>query len=93
THLRATGIGLSVAIGRIGATISAPLLVYVATQTPLGLAGGFALLALGWLIGAIAMIPWYFRGVEGSGAALEDMQAAGAALEEALPVVVPAIPL
>ncbi|MDQ2999123.1 MAG: hypothetical protein M3R61_18995 [Chloroflexota bacterium] len=76
-----------ISIGRAGVR------VYVATQTPLGLAGGFALLALGWLIGAIAMIPWYFRGVEGAGAALEDMQAAGAAPEEARPAVVPATPL
>ena len=90
THLRATGIGLSVAIGRLGGTISAPLLVYVATQTPLGLAGGFTLLAFGWLIGAIAMIPWYFRGVEGAGAALEDMQGDGATREATLPVVVSA---
>ena len=28
-------------------------------------------LAAFWLIGAIAMIPWYFRGVEGRGRSLE----------------------
>ncbi|GAC1454312.1 MAG: MFS transporter [Ktedonobacterales bacterium] len=73
THLRATGVGMSVAVGRVGAAASAPLLVYVATQTPLGIIGGFVLLALLWLVGAIAMVPWYFTGVEGAARPLEQM--------------------
>ena len=74
THLRSTGIGLSVAVGRIGAALSAPLLVWIALG-PLGITGGVATLALLWLAGAIAMVPWYFRGVEGAGTSLENMVA------------------
>jgi hypothetical protein len=36
-----------------------------------GLSAALALLAAFWLIGVIAMIPWYFRGVEGRGVSLE----------------------
>ncbi|AOU97975.1 MFS transporter [Acidihalobacter yilgarnensis] len=69
THLRSTGIGLSVAIGRFGA-FSAPLvLTYVANA--FGMVPALMLLASFWLIGAAAMVPWYFRGVEGKGQALE----------------------
>lgn len=72
THLRSTGIGLSVAVGRIGAIASGPLLIWIAQG-----AGGIsaALITMGclWLVGAIAMIPWYFRGVEGAGTPLEQM--------------------
>jgi MFS family permease len=73
THLRGTGVGLSIAVGRIGAATAAPLLVFVATQTPLGIAGGFVLLGVLWLVGAVAMVPWYFRGVEGAATPLEQM--------------------
>jgi hypothetical protein len=31
------------------------------------------LLAAFWLIGVVAMIPWYFRGIEGKGMPLEAM--------------------
>ncbi len=72
THLRSTGIGLSVAVGRIGAAASAPLLVSIASG-PLGIPGAVVTLALLWLVGAIAMIPWYFRGIEGAGTPLENM--------------------
>lgn len=72
THLRSTGIGLSVAVGRIGAAASAPLLVAVAVG-PTGIPGALVTMALLWLVGAIAMIPWYFLGVEGSGTPLEKM--------------------
>lgn len=73
THLRGTGVGLSVAAGRIGAAASGPLLVFVATQTPLGIVGGFALLGALWLVGALAMVPWIVRGVEGKAMPLERM--------------------
>lgn len=72
THLRSTGIGLSVAVGRIGAALSAPLLVWIA-QGPTGITGALITLAALWLVGAFAMIPWYFRGVEGANTPLENM--------------------
>lgn len=72
THLRSTGIGLSVAVGRIGAALSAPLLVWIA-QGPSGITGALLTLAAFWLVGAIAMVPWYFRGVEGANTPLENM--------------------
>lgn len=72
THLRSTGIGLSVAVGRIGAIASGPLLIWLFHSS-----GGItaALMTMGalWLVGALAMIPWYFRGVEGAGTPLEQM--------------------
>lgn len=72
THLRSTGIGLSVAVGRIGAAMAAPLLVWIATG-PTGIPGALITMAVLWLVGAIAMIPWYFRGVEGANTSLENM--------------------
>jgi MFS family permease len=69
THLRSTGIGISVAVGRIGAFIAPLGLTMVANAA--GLSAALALLAAFWLIGVIAMIPWYFRGVEGRGRSLE----------------------
>jgi nitrate/nitrite transporter NarK len=69
THLRSTGIGISVAVGRIGAFIAPLGLTMVANAA--GLSAALALLAAFWLIGVIAMIPWYFRGVEGRGVSLE----------------------
>jgi MFS family permease len=71
THLRSTGIGLSVAVGRIGAFIAPLALTIVANAA--GMLAALALLAAFWLIGVIAMIPWYFRGVEGRGMPLEAM--------------------
>jgi hypothetical protein len=38
-----------------------------------GVLPALALLAAFWLIGVIAMVPWYFRGVEGRGMPLEAM--------------------
>jgi MFS family permease len=71
THLRSTGIGISVGVGRIGAAFSAPLLLWIASFA--GIPGALVTLALLWLVGAIAMVPWYFRGVEGAGTPLEKM--------------------
>jgi len=71
THLRSTGIGLSVAVGRIGAFIAPLALTLVANAA--GMLPALALLAAFWLIGVIAMVPWYFRGVEGKGMPLEAM--------------------
>lgn len=72
THLRSTGIGLSVAVGRIGAIVSGPLLLFLA-QSTLGIPGALLTMGMLWLIGAVAMVPWYFRGIEGAGTSLEKM--------------------
>src|SRR6516225_6252003 len=69
THLRSTGIGVSVAVGRVGAFMAPLGLTLVANAA--GMLAALVLLASLWLIGAIAMVPWYFRGVEGRGMALE----------------------
>ncbi|MGH8599421.1 MAG: MFS transporter, partial [Burkholderiales bacterium] len=68
---RSTGIGLSIAVGRVGA-FGAPLAL-TAMATFVGTIPALALLAGFWLIGAAAMIPWYFFGVEGRHRTLEQM--------------------
>ncbi len=69
THLRATGIGASVAVGRIGAMI-APFLV--AALGARSMAAALFLLAGFWLFGALVMVVWRIAGgIEGSGLALE----------------------
>lgn len=77
TELRATGIGISVAVGRLGA-FAAPL-VLTAVADRYGMMAALLLLASFWLIGAAAMLPWVRWGVEGRGRALEAMMAAEAA--------------
>ncbi|WP_230961724.1 MFS transporter [Burkholderia thailandensis] len=71
THLRSTGIGISVAVGRIGAFAAPLLLTHIADTA--GMIPALVVLASFWLIGVVAMVPWYFRGVEGKGTALEAM--------------------
>ncbi len=73
THLRSTGIGLSVAFGRIGA-FAAPLAL-TAVADAYGMMPALWLLASFWLLGAAVMIPWYFFGIEGKGLSLEAMHA------------------
>ena len=68
TNLRASGIGISVAIGRVGALIS-PFLIAYAGQS--GLAAALAVLAGFWAIGFFAMLVWLFAGVEARGVSLE----------------------
>jgi len=58
TRLRSTGIGVSVAFGRIGA-FCAPIALTVTANTA-GMLAALSLLAAFWLIGAIAMIPGIF---------------------------------
>lgn len=69
TSLRSTGIGASVAFGRIGAAIAPPLLVFmsekVSPMTAFGVLAGF------YALGAAAMIPWWIRGPEGRYQSLE----------------------
>jgi MFS family permease len=69
THLRSTGIGFSVAFGRIGAAIAPPLLVELATRV--SMLAGFEVLAAFWITGALAMLPWCAWGPEGRGRSLE----------------------
>ncbi len=69
TPLRSTGIGFSVAFGRIGAAIAPPLLVTLAARVSVMTA--FGVLAAFWAIGAIAMLPWCLWGPEGRGQSLE----------------------
>lgn len=69
THLRATGIGFSVAFGRIGAALAPPLLVAVASQV--SVAAAFTVIAGFWFLGAVAMMPWTLLGPEGKSRTLE----------------------
>lgn len=74
THLRATGIGASVAVGRVGAVIGQVLLAVAATA--LNLTTMFLLLGAFWLIGAVAGGVWWRFGVEVRGQNLEVLAAA-----------------
>ncbi|HVB81560.1 MAG TPA: MFS transporter [Candidatus Binataceae bacterium] len=69
TRMRATGIGFSVAFGRIGAAIAPPLLVIVAQQ--FSITAAFGVLVSFWLLGVVAMIPWSIWGLEGNNRSLE----------------------
>ncbi|HVC20219.1 MAG TPA: MFS transporter [Vicinamibacterales bacterium] len=69
TALRSTGIGCSVAFGRIGAAIAPPLLVALASRVSVMTA--FAVLAAFWALGALVMLPWCLWGPEGRGRPLE----------------------
>jgi MFS family permease len=68
TRLRASGIGVSVAVGRIGALIS-PFLISYAGRS--GLVAALAVLAGFWAIGFAAMLIWSFAGIEARGLPLE----------------------
>lgn len=69
TALRSTGIGFSVAFGRIGAAIAPLLLVAIAVHS--SVMASFAVLAGFYTLGAIVMVPWILWGPEGRGKALE----------------------
>ena len=69
TSLRASGIGASVAVGRIGAMISPFLVGYIGARS---MPGALVLLAGFWLLGAAAMAVWRWSGgIEASGVPLE----------------------
>ena len=74
TGLRATGIGASVAVGRVGAIIGQVLLAQVALSFSLG--AMFALLAAFWMIGSVAGVVWWLKGTEANGVSLEELVAA-----------------
>jgi MFS family permease len=69
THLRATGVGASVAVGRVGAILGAVVLAQTATS--FGMWSAFATLAALWAIGAVAAGIWWLRGIEARGMTLE----------------------
>jgi MFS family permease len=70
TALRASGIGVSVAVGRIGALIS-PFLISYAGHT--SLAAALGVLAGFWTIGFLAMLGWSVAGIEARGLPLEQL--------------------
>jgi MFS family permease len=69
TALRSTGIGFSVAFGRIGAAIAPLLLVAIAVHS--SVMASFGLLAGFYALGVLVMVPWIVWGPEGRGKALE----------------------
>lgn len=73
TALRATGIGASVAVGRIGAALSPFLVGYVGSRS---MPAALIMLAGFWALGAVAMLVWRLRGgIEARGLALERLSA------------------
>lgn len=71
TRARATGIGASVAAGRVAAGLAPPLFVFLAGRYSITAAlvtAGFF-----YLIGVIAMLPWIARGAEARGRSLESL--------------------
>lgn len=69
TRSRSTGIGASVAFGRIGAALAPPLLVFLAHRV--SVMAGFGVLSAFYALGAVAMIPWWIWGPEGRNQPLE----------------------
>lgn len=72
THLRALGVGISVAVGRIGAAFGVTLVTLVASH--FGVPAGFIVVAAFWLIGAATMFIYSTRGgVEGRYRPLDEL--------------------
>ncbi len=71
TRARATGIGASVAAGRVAAGLAPPLLVFIAARFSITAALGVA--ALFYLVGVGAMLPWIAHGPEAKGVTLEEL--------------------
>jgi MFS family permease len=71
TALRATGIGVSVTVGRIGAALAPFAVGYVGARS---MAAALLMLAVFWALGAVAILVWRRRGgVEARGMALETL--------------------
>ena len=83
THLRATGIGASVGVGRIGAIICQ--IVLAESAGAFGLWSVFTLLAAAWMIGAIAGVAWWIYGIEARGRSLEELGRPRAARNAPIP--------
>lgn len=71
THLRATGVGAAVAVGRVGAILGAVILAQLAST--FGLWSAFGILAALWLLGSLAAAVWWRRGIEARGIPLEQL--------------------
>jgi MFS family permease len=69
TDLRATGIGASVGVGRMGAVVGQILLAEVSVV--FNLTTVFVVLGVFWLIGAAAGAVWWVKGVEARGVSVE----------------------
>lgn len=69
TDLRTTGVGTSIAVGRLGALIS-PFLV-AAVGGRYGIAAAVLLLTVFWLLGFVTMLIWSWRGLEARGRSLD----------------------
>ncbi len=69
TPLRSTGIGFSVAFGRIGAAMAPLVLVAIAEHA--SVMASFGILAGFYVLGALVMVPWILWGPEGRGQTLE----------------------
>lgn len=69
THLRATGIGLSVGVGRTGAILGQVVLAEVAIV--FSVSSVFVVLAGFWLVGAAAAVVFWRRGIEANGLPLD----------------------
>jgi len=69
THLRATGVGASVAVGRVGAIVGSVVLAQAASL--FGIWSAFLTLGALWSIGAVAAGIWWLRGIEARGMSLE----------------------
>jgi MFS family permease len=82
TPLRASGIGASVAVGRVGAIIGQVALAVTATSWGIGVM--FGMLAGFWLIGAVAGGIWWKFGTEARGVPLEELAGSRKAAVEAV---------
>lgn len=71
THLRSTGVGLSVGFGRLGAFSAPFILTVVATEH--GLLSALFLLSGFWVIGIASMAVWSVFGIEARGKTLEEL--------------------
>ena len=69
TQLRATGIGASVGVGRMGAVIGQ--IVLAEASVVFNLTTVFVVLGLFWLIGAVAGAVWWVKGVEARGLSVD----------------------
>lgn len=69
TDLRATGIGASVGVGRMGAVIGQIVLAEVAVV--FNLTTVFVVLGACWLIGAVAGALWWVKGFEARGVSVD----------------------
>ena len=74
THLRGAGVGLSVAVGRIGAIVGVFLLPDLAKSA--GATASYLLVIAFWLVGVVAMVVYRRRGgLDAAGRSLEDVTA------------------